>query len=232
MADRQTQPRLYSGKTTYTNGWSDARQRGDYTGAAVVTGSGLSRFGEASLKGDIFSGSAVGLTLLTASGNTVGHTAAEAVTATGTSLFNPTTSQVAMILLRIALSVNSGTFAAGGAWHGLGVAQSVATSLSGVKTGYGSKAGTSALAASQGRIFEKATSTTYTGASAVQQLDPIAGTTATAAANGYLLQVVDEVDGKFVLLPGGEYRPLWTAVGTSVVYNIGYTWMEVPLASV
>ena len=205
--------------------------RVDHTSALVTTQSGSGRYGEAALKGRVYAGEATGLTLLTASGNTVGHSAAQAVTATGTSLFNPATSNVALVMLRVSISADSGTFAAGGVHHGVGSGQSVLNTISGAKAGTSMLVGGGA-AASQGRIFEKATSTTYTGASAVTALAPLAGSTATAAANAYLHQIVDEIDGAIVLLPGAEYRPLFTAVGTSVVYNIGYVWMEVPVAAI
>jgi hypothetical protein len=208
--------------------WGPAR--GDYSGATVVSGSGSSRFGEAALKGHLFTGLADTLTLLTNSGNTVGHTAAQAVTATGTALFNPTGSGVALVLLRVSMSINSGTLAAGGVYHGVGTGQTVLSSIDGAAAGTSCLVGSGAVSA--GRVFEKATSTTYTGASACTAISPIVGFTAAAITTGLIQPIVDEVDGAIVLLPGSEYRPLFTAVGTSVIYNIGYTWAEVPTTAV
>ncbi len=223
-----TDNRVFHEKNTVLKGnWAAAR--GDGTGATVVSGSGLSRYGEAALKGHLFHGAAVTLTLLTASGNTVGHTAAEAVTATGTALFNPTGSGVNVVLLRVALSINSGTLPAGGVYHGTGTGNTTLNTISGAFSGTNALAGGAGSAA---RVFFKATSTTYTGASAVSQLGPIVGTTAAAITTGLIQPIVDEVDGAIVLPPGSEYRPVWTSVGTSVVYNVGYTWLELPTASV
>ncbi len=206
------------------------RIRGDYSGAQVVTDSGSSRFGEATLKRSVYCASSVGLTLLTASGNIVGSSAAQSVTATGTALVNPSTSSMALVLLRVSLSIDSGTLAAGGVYHGIGVGQTVATSLSGMSQGISTAAGGGAPAAA-GWVFSKPTSTTYTGAALPVQLTPIAGFTAAAITTGVPARLVDEVDGGIVLFPGAEYRPLFAAVGTSVIYNIGYTWMEVPVVA-
>lgn len=220
-----TEPRGLNLRQTVRPG-ETSQFRGDYSGAAVVSGSGSSRFGEATIKGHVFHKVSATLTLAASGGNLVGSTAGQD---TNTCLFNPVGSENNLVLLRVALSVNSGTFAAGGAYHGVQSGQTIATSISGAARGVNGRVGSGVL--SSGYVFTQGTQAALTGGAATTQLGPIAGTTATAAANGYLLSVVDEVDGAIVLPPGAAYQPLWTGVGTTVIYNVGYTWMEVPTSA-
>ena len=223
-----TDNRVYHEKQTVFKGdWKGAR--GDYSGATVVSGSGSGDYGEAVMKQHVYHGSSVTLTLLVSSGNIVGATAAESVTATNTSLFNPVGSGVVLVMLRVALSINSGTLAAGGIYHGIGTGQTVSGSISGAASGSNAYVGGTA---SLGKVFTKATATTYTGAAAPTQLGPIVGTTAAAITTGLIQPIVDELNGSIVLPPGAEYRPLFTAVGTSQIYNIGYTWAEIPSSTI
>jgi hypothetical protein len=219
MGNIQTARSIGRGETTDHN-------RIDGSGAVVTSGSGSSRFGEAVLKGRVFHGASITLTLAASGGNLV---ASAADAATNTALVNPVGSGVNIVLLRVAISVNSGTFAAGGVYHGVANGHTIATSLSGMARGTNAKVGSGELSA--GYVFTKATQSARTGGAAPTQLCPIAGTTATAAANAYFQQVIDEVDGSIVLSPGSEYLPLFTGVGTTVIYNVGYTWMEIPIAA-
>jgi hypothetical protein len=207
--------------------WGPAR--GDYSGATVVSGSGSSRFGEAAVKGHLFHALSPSLTLDGTSGNLLNSSAANAVTATNTALVNVSGSGVAMLIQRVALTITSGTLAPGGVAHSIGTGHTVAASLSGMAKGY-SASPSGARAA--GYFFTKATGTTYTGASAPVAVQAFATSTATAAAQGYLSQVIDEIDGGFCLLPGDEYRPQFYTAGTTIIYSVGYTWTEVPVATV
>lgn len=218
-------PIAYNEKQSVARG-NTAKVRGDFSGAQVVSQTGTGRFGEAVLKGGVFTAVSPTLTLAASGGNLVGSTAAQA---TNTCLFNPVGSNVNLVLLRVSVSINSGTFAAGGVFHGVQTSQTIATSISGAAQGKACLVGSGA--ASQGYVFTQGTQATLTGGGATVQLGPIAGTTATAAANGYLQPVVDEVDGAIVLQPGTAYQPLFAGVGTSVIYNVSYTWMEVPINS-
>lgn len=202
----------------------DSRKiRIDHSGAQVVAEAGTGRFAEGGLKGKVFSGTSVTLTLAASGGNLVGSTAAQA---TNTCLFNPSNSTSHLVLLRVSLSINSGTFAAGGVYHGIQTAQTIATSIAGAARGVSGLVNSGAL--SQGWVFTQGTQATLTGGGATTQLWPIAGTTATAAANATLVAIQDNVDGLIVLPPGTAYQPLFTGVGTTVIYNAGYIWYEVP----
>ncbi len=208
---------------------NNAKIRLDHTGAQVVSQTGTGRFGEAALKGSIFHALSPGLTLDATSGNLLNSTAANAVTATNTALVNPSTNTNHMVLLRVAVGVTSGTLPAGGLYHSIGTGQTVATSLSGMAKGFNGLAnGTRAT----GYFFTKATGTTYTGASLAQATGVFAGSTSTAAANAFLVQCFDEIDGGIVLAPGDEYRPQFALVGTTVIYSVSYTWAEVPTTAV
>lgn len=200
-----------------------AQIRGDFSGAQVVAHTGTSRFGEATLKGQVFHAVSPTLTLAASGGNLVGSTAAQA---TNTCLFNPVASDKNLVLLKVALSVNSGTLAAGGVYHGVQAAQTIATSISGAARGVSALVGSGASSA--GWVFTQGTQATLTGGGATTQLTPIAGTTAAAITTGLVVPIVDDVDGSIVIKPGFAYQPLFTGVGTSVIYNFGYTWMEVP----
>lgn len=203
-----------------------AKSRVSGMGGLVVANAGTGRFGEAALEGRVFSKVSPTLTLAASGGNLVGSTAGQD---TNTCLFNPVGSTKDLVLLRVALSVNSGTFAAGGVYHGIQTSQTIATTLSGAAQGVSHRPG--AGDSSAGYVFTQGTQAALTGGGATTQLSPIAGTTATAAANGYLQQVIDEVDGAIVLRPGTAYQPLFTGVGTTVIYNVGYTWLEVPTSA-
>lgn len=219
------EPIVLNEKGTVNRGDS-RRIRGDWSGAQVVSQTGTSRFGEAVLKGGVFQATSPTLTLAASGGNLVGSTAGQD---TNTCLFNPTTSSNYLVLLRVALSVNSGTFAAGGVFHGVQTSQTIATTISGAARGTSCLVGAGPV--SQGWVFTQGTQAALTGGGATTRLAPIAGTTATAAANGYLLNIVDEVDGAIVLPPGTAYQPLFAGVGTTVIYNVGYTWMEIPVST-
>lgn len=201
--------------------------RGDGQGSLVVSPSGKGRFAEAVLKGDVYHACSPTLTLALSGGNLVGSSAGAD---TNTALVNPSTSDKYLALLRVSVSVNSGTFAAGGVYHGVASGNATATTLAGMARGTNALVGNGP--ASSGYFWTKGTQAAFTGSAAPTQLGPIAGTTATAAANGYMLSVVDEVDGAIVLPPGGQYMPLWTGVGTSVIYNVGYTWLEIPATAI
>jgi hypothetical protein len=209
-------------QVVYKGAW--AAQRGDYSGAAVVTGSGSGDYGEAALKGNLFHGASVGLTLLTAAGNIVGATAAQSVTATNTALYNPSSDKI-MLLQRVVISIDSGTLAAGGIYHGVATANSVSASISGAAAGTNAYVGG---ATSSGRVFTKATASTYTGAGLIGVLAPIVGTTAAAITTGLIAPIDCELKGAIAIPPGCEYRPVFAAVGTTVIFNVGYTWTEVP----
>ncbi len=201
--------------------------RVDGNGALVTTSSGAGRFGEAAQKGQIFNAVSPSLTLDGTSGNLLNSSAANAVTATNTALVNIAGSGVDMILLRVGLTITSGTLAAGGVAHSVGTGHTVASSLSGMAKGYNAKAnGTRA----QGYYFTKATGTTYTGASLAVAVGLFGGSTATAAASAAIVPIVDELDGSIVLAPGDEYRPQFFTAGTTIIYSVAYTWMEVPIA--
>ncbi len=219
-----TDNRIYHEKASVFKGnWGGAR--GDYSGATVVSGSGSGDHGEAALKGHIFHGASVGMTLLTAAGNIVGATQAQSVTATNTALFNPSADKV-LLLQRVIISVDSGTFAAGGIYHGVSTGNTVLPTISGAAAGTNGFLGG---AGSAGRVFTKATASTYTGAGiAATSLLPIVGTTAAAITTGLIAPIVSDVNGMIAIPPGCEYRPLFAAVGTTVIFNVGYSWTEVP----
>lgn len=208
---------------------NSARIRVDGSGSQVVSQAGLGRFGEAALKGQMFHALSQGLTLDATSGNLLGSTAANAVTASNTALVNPSSSGVAMALQRVSIGVTSGTFGVAGVYHAVGTGHTVATTLSGMAQGYNGAANGSRSA---GYYFTKATGAAFTGASLAVAIGVMAGATAGAAANVYLLRCVDELDGSIVLMPGDEYRPQFGAVGTTVIYSVSYSWTEVPVATV
>lgn len=218
---------LIHSKLTVPKGNLIRNVRGGNSGEVITSEAGLGRLGEAAIKGQVFMACSPTLTLAASGGNLVGSSAGAD---TNTALINPSTSDKHLILMRVALSVNSGTFAAGGVYHGLASGQTVATSLAGMARGTNARAGDGQVSA--GYFWTKGTQAALTGGAAPTQLSPIAGTTATAAANGYLLNVVDDVNGAIVLPPGGQYQPLFTGVGTTVIYNVGYTWIEVPNTAV
>lgn len=206
---------------------SQNRIRINHGSAQVVSMDGSGRYGEGALKARVFHAVSPTLTLAASGGNLVGSTAGQN---TNTCLFNPVNSNYHLVLLRVALSVNSGTFAAGGAYHGVQTSQTIATSLAGAAQGVSGLVGSAAKSA--GWVFTQGTQAALTGGGATTQLGPIAGTTATAAANAYLLPLVEELNGSIVLPPGTAYQPLFTGVGTTVIYNMGYTWYELPSAYV
>lgn len=213
-------------QVVFKGNWGAAR--GDSTGATVVTGSGSSRFGEAALKGNLFHALSTSMTLDATSGNLLGSTAANAVTASNTALVNPASSGVAMLIQRVGVTITSGTLAAGGVAHSIGSGHTIATSLSGMAKGYpASPSGTR----SAGYFFTKATGAALTGASLTVAIQAFATSTSTAAAQAYLSNVIDELDGALCLMPGDEYRPQFYTAGTSIIYSVGYTWTEVPVTT-
>lgn len=201
--------------------------RVDGGGSLVVAQSGTGRFGEATLKNQIYHAMSPSLTLDATSGNLLGSTAANAVTATNTALVNPSGSGVNMVLLRVALTITSGTLAAGGVAHAVGTGHTIATSLSGMAKGYNGRASGERSA---GYYFTKATGAALTGASAPVAVGLFASSTSTAAAIANPTPIVDEIDGGIVLAPGDEYRPQFFTAGTTIIYSAAYTWAEVPSA--
>lgn len=200
--------------------------RAAHDGALVTQDSGSGRYGEVALKGQVFSGCAEGLTL--AAGNLVGATAAAN---TNTCLFNPPGSGVKAILLRTSISFDSGTFAAGGFYHGAMTGHTIATSLAAAVAPTSNLLGSGLTSAC--RFTDSDAGAALTGGAAPVTLWPMFGTTATVIANASpkIGEIVQEIDGAIVLLPGSAYLPLAAGAGTSVVFNFGYVWREVSLSA-
>lgn len=201
--------------------------RGDHSGALVVQQAGRGTYGEAVLKGNVYSGSAEGMTL--AAGNLVG---AAAGANTNTCLFNPSGSGVYAVLLRVSISFDSGTFAAGGFYHGRLPAHSVATSLAAAVAPTNMLFGSGNAAAC--RFTDSDSGAALTGGTAPVPVYPMFGTTATVIANASpkIGEIVQEIDGAIVIPPGEGYIPLGAGAGTSVVFNFGYVWEEIPASTI
>lgn len=197
---------------------------GDFAGpriersGALVTQPGGASLQEIARQGKLFGYTTVNLTL--GAGNLVGHTAAAA---TNTALFNPVGSGVDLVIHRIGINVDSGTFAAGGAFVGVMANHTIASSLANSNTGTNLKVGG---AVSRAEVQDAGTAAALTGGQTSTQVECFAGTTATASANGYLHRVVAELDGSIVCPPGTAVLPLFEGAGTTVIFSCSYIWSE------
>lgn len=200
-----------------------ANVRGDHSGAMVVTRSGLGAWGEAALKGSLFSGFADTNTI--AAGNV---NAAAAAATTNTGLLNPATSTATLVLLEVTCAIQSGTPGVGSIYHSRSTATTILTSVVGFSRGVSAISG---AASGQGFVLDSNAGVTLTGSTALTTLScwgvPLTATAITTSATSPGL-LVAKVDGAIVLAPGDMYLPTFTAAGTTMICNFGYLWYEVP----
>lgn len=221
-----TDSRFFGDRRSYLKGTADMIPRGDYSGGLVTSDGGLGKYGEAALKGHLFSG--VSTTNTIAAGNL---NAATAAATTNTGLYNPTTSNTAVVLQRVTCGIQSGTLAAGAIYHSVSLDTTILTSITGFTRGL--VCNNYASQTANAFILDSDAGVALTGSTALITLSAWGvGTTAAVVTTGLLPQIVSEVDGHIVLGPGDMYLPTFTAAGTSIVANFSYLWAEVPLTSI
>jgi len=206
---------------------SNAKIRIDHSGAQVVSFTGFGDYGEAALKGALYSGVADTNTI--AAGNV---NAAAAAATTNTGLLNPSTSTAYLVLQEVTCAIQSGTPGVGSIYHSRSNATTILSSVVGFSRGVSALTG---AATGQGFVLDSNAGVTLTGSAALVTVGcwgvPLTATAVTTSATspGAL---VAAVNGKIVLAPGDMYLPTFTAAGTTMVANFGYVWYEVPTANV
>jgi hypothetical protein len=202
---------------------SNAKIRSDHSGAQVMSFTGTGDFGEAALKGALFSG--VSTTNTIAAGNV---NAAAAAASTNTGLLNPATSNATVVLLQVTCALQSGTPGVGSLYHSRSTGTTILTSVVGFSRGINAATG---AANAQGFVLDSDAGVTLTGSTALTTLScwgvPLTATAITTSATSPGTLVAN-VNGSIVLAPGDMYLPTFTAAGTTLIANFGYLWYEVP----
>jgi hypothetical protein len=157
-------------------------------------------------------------------GNITGAAAASANT--NFSLWNPVTSGVVLVLRRFYFAPVSGTLVGGPLLHNF--YSTAIPTIASVGTAYNRASGLGTGPAA--KFVASAAGTTVTGGSALVAVGPStitysAGTYAALAGS----TAFEDMDGRFVILPGAGWTPCVAAAGTSVLAQWGVDWDEVPV---
>jgi hypothetical protein len=180
------------------------------------------RYHEATVRGQVFSGFLGATTTGVAAGNLVG---AAAAAVTQFALWNPQGSGKNVSILKVGVSVISGTFGVNGIVHGVFNAGALtAAGASGV--GHLASQGASSIA----KYLASAAGAALTGGAAPVSLRLMDfAFNAAAYASAQPGRAVELVDGDIVLPPGWGWVPLWGAAGTALLNAYSVTWEEIPV---
>jgi len=184
--------------------------------SAIVTQDAHARYQEAVVRGNVYTGTAIQITIVAANNSPLGAGGTPVV-----GIFNPTSSGKNAVIWRAVAATASGTPAAQPfcIWNVIPAPAGItAAGTSGVNNF------TFAAAGSQMKLFSNAA---WTGSSAATALRPIGGITAVAAGSTNPT-VSEETAGEIVVPPGAAAGiACGNAAGTTWILSASMTWEEV-----
>ena len=193
---------------------------------STVVADGQGRYYEQASRGNIFS---LVLTAWSTTVNAGNILSAAAAAATQFALWNPSSSQVNLSLLKFAVWPISGTAPVPPLFHSMSItaptiASAAVTPVVNNNTGKAANCNAGYLASAAGANL--------TGSTALKVIRAC-GFTLTAGAmgttGGFGNMLIEDLGGDIVIAPGTAWVPTWMAAGTTFLGGYSITWEEIPV---